>query len=564
LERYREALNRHLITQADVDRALVRLFAARFRNGDLPGIRTDAPVAVSAIGATDDQALALKAAEESLVLLKNDGVLPLKPGTRIAVIGPLADATRVLRGNYSSPASAPPISVLEGLRQTLAGAEINFAPAGKSMTDGDPLPPAALQTANGKQGLTTRYYNALPNALGKDGKPMRVSPTPAATAVEQGLGGGHGPAGVTEEHRVVWSGFLIAPETGRYRLGLSGWQNGKLSFAGKPLVELVNAPWGSLPNLKTVQMVKGRRYPIEVTADVHGSPGIELTWKRVSARPEAELRAAAARSDVIIAVVGLTSDLEGEESAVDLPGFSGGDKTTLDLPADQQKLLEQAKATGKPLIVVAMNGSPLNLSWEKQNASAILEAWYPGQSGGLAVANVLTGRSDPGGRLPLTFYKSVAELPPFDDYDMTGRTYRYFNGTPVYPFGYGLNFTSFAYGPLTLSPMRGSGMRVSAEVRNTGSRAGDEVSELYLNFPNAPGTPRLALRGFSRFSLQPGEARTVTFDLSPRDLSSVTLDGVHTVLAGRYRVSLGSGQPGTGVPLQSAEFEIDRPQVLPE
>jgi beta-glucosidase len=521
-------------------------------------------VPVSAIGTAEHQALALKAAEEGLVLLKNDGVLPLEPGTKIAVIGPLADATRVLRGNYSSPASAPPISVLEGLRRVLPGAEINVAPARESMTDGDPVPPTVLRTADGKQGLTARFYNALPNASGKDGKPMQVHSTPAATTTEQGLGGGNGPVAVKEDHRVVWSGFVAAPETGSYRLGLSGWQNGRLRFAGKPLVGFVNAPWGSLPKLKTVQMVKGHRYPIEVAADVHGSPGIGLIWKRVSSRPEADLKAAAARSDVIIAVVGLTSDLEGEESAVDLPGFRGGDKTTLDLPADQRKLLEQAKATGKPLIVVAMNGSPINLSWEKQNAAAILEAWYPGQSGGLAVANVITGRSDPGGRLPLTFYKSVADLPPFDDYDMAGRTYRYFTGTPVYPFGYGLSFTTFAYGPLAVSALPNGGMRVATQVRNTGSRSGDEVAQLYLSFPNAAGTPRLALRGFHRLSLQPSETQTAVFDLSPRDLSSVTPEGVHTVLAGRYRVSVGSGQPGTGVPVQSAEFGIDRPVVLPE
>ena len=563
-ERYREALDRHLITEGDLDRALVRLFAARIRNGDLPGIRTDAPVPASSIGTSDHQAFALRAAEESLVLLKNDGVLPLRPGTRIALIGPLADATRVLRGNYSSPASAPPVSVLEGLRRVMPGAQINVAPAGESMTDGDPVPPAALQTLDGKQGLTARFYNALPNALGKDGKPMQVSATPAATTVEQGLGGGNGPAGVREDHRVVWSGFLVAPETGSYRLGLSGWQNGRLRFGGKPLVEFVNAPWGSLPKLKTVRVVKGRRYPLEVTADIHGSPGIGLIWKRVSSQPEAELRAAAARSDVIVAVVGLTSDLEGEESAVELPGFKGGDKTTLDLPADQRKLLEQAKATGKSLIVIAMNGSPINLAWEKENAAAILEAWYPGQSGGLAVANVLAGRSDPGGRLPLTFYRSVDDLPPFDDYDMSGRTYRYFTGAPVYPFGYGLSFTTFAYGSVAVTPLADGGMRVATQVRNTGSRSGDEVTQLYLNFPNEPGTPRIALRGFSRLSLQPGEARTVTFDLSPRDISSVTLEGVHTMLAGRYRVSVGSGQPDSGVPVQSAEFGIDRPVVLPE
>ena len=568
-KRYKEALDRHLIAETDVDRALVRLFAARYRNGDLPGLRRDAPVPVSAIGTAEHRALALRAAEESLVLLKNDGVLPLKAGQRIAVIGPLADATRVLRGNYSSPASAPPVSVLEGLRRVMPGDRIDYAPAGESMTDGDSVPNGVLRTAAGRPGLVARYYNALPEAAGKNGTAMKVSAAPAATVVAAGVGDGAGelPA-VNEDHRVVWTGFLVAPETGSYRLGLSGWQTASMAFDGRPHVAFVDAPWGSLPKMKTVRLEKGHAYPIEVSADAHGGAGVGLIWKRVAERPEEALRAAAAGADVLVAVVGLTSDLEGEEAPVDLPGFRGGDKTNLDLPADQQRLLEQAKATGKPLVVVLMNGSPINLGWAKENAAAILEAWYPGQSGGLAVANVLTGRSDPGGRLPLTFYRSVADLPPFDDYAMAGRTYRYFAGTPVYPFGYGLSFTTFAYGPLRVVPAgsggTGAGIRVSAEVRNTGSRAGSEVAQLYLAFPPAPGAPRIALRGFRRLSLRPGEARTVTFDLSPRDLSSVTPEGTRVLLPGSYRVSVGSGQPGAGVAGRSSAFEIAAPTLLPK
>ncbi len=562
-QRYREALDRNLITQAEVDRSLVRLFAARYRNGDLPGVRSDAPVPVSAIGTPEHRALALEAAEKSLVLLKNDGILPLKPGARIALIGPLADATRVLRGNYSSPASAPPISVLEGLRQVFPSTQVSFAPAGESMTDGDPLPPSVLQTADGQQGLLATYYNALPDALGKDGKPMRVSAT-SATVVQHGLGsGGTDVPAVKEDHRVVWTGYIVPPETGSYRLGLSGWKSGKMAFAGKPLVEFVDEPWGSLPKMKTVRMVRGQRYPIEVSADAHGETGVGLIWKRISEEPAVELKAAAAQSDAIIAVVGLTSDLEGEEAPVDLPGFKGGDKTTLDLPADQRALLEQAKATGKPLIVVLVNGSPINLSWAKQNAAAILESWYPGQSGGLAVANVLAGRTNPGGRLPLTFYAGLDQLPSFDDYEMTGRTYRYFTGKPVYPFGFGLSFTRFAYAPLKVSVTEAR-VQVSTLVRNAGDRPGDEVAQLYLNFPNAPGAPKIALRGFRRVSLEPGEAKTVTFDLEPRDLSSVTPEGVHTVLAGTYRVSVGSGQPEPGVAGQSADFRIEKAAILPK
>ena len=301
-----------------------------------------------------------------------------------------------------------------------------------------------------------------------------------------------------------------------------------------------------------------------VTTEARILTGIGMVWKRVSGTPEADMRAAAADSDVLVAVVGLTSDLEAEEAPIEVPGFKGGDKTSLDLLADQQALLEAARATGKPLVVVLMNGSQVNLAWAKEHADAIVEAWYPGQSGGLAVANVLAGHVNPAGRLPLTFYRSVDDLPPFGDYDMRGRTYRYFEGTPVYPFGHGLSYTRFDYGPLQLTPAVGGashGLRVSAQLRNEGERAGDEVAQLYLDFPDLEGVPRIALRGFQRVALAPGESRTVEFTLDPRDLSAVDVAGDRQVMPGRYRVWVGSGQPGPGVAGQDAEFTIE--QAMP-
>jgi beta-glucosidase len=295
------------------------------------------------------------------------------------------------------------------------------------------------------------------------------------------------------------------------------------------------------------------------------SPG--LFWKRISLQAEKDLAAAAANADLIVAAVGLTSDLEGEEMKIDIEGFSGGDKTSLDLPADQRKLLEQVKATGKPFVVVALNGSTIDLSWAKENAAAIIEAWYPGQAGGLAVANVIAGKTNPAGRLPLTFYRNVADLPPFSDYSMKNRTYRYFGGTPVYPFGYGLSYTTFEYGPLELEPIDGSpekGLKVTTTVTNTGKRAGEEVTQLYLEPPRYEGAPLRALRGFQRFGLQPGEHKTISLTLSPRDLSFVTRDGVRQVMNGEYRVSVGAGQPGTGVPTQTAAISMPRVIAIPE
>src|SRR5690606_32593827 len=236
-------------------------------------------------------------------------------------------------------------------------------------------------------------------------------------------------------------------------------------------------------------------------------------------------------------------------------------KTSLDLLADQQALLEAARATGKPLVVVVMNGSPVNLAWAKQHAAAIIEAWYPGQSGGLAIGNVVAGHTNPSGRLPLTFYRSVEDLPPCDDYDMRGRTYRYFEGEPVYPFGHGLSYTRSADGALKLAPAAGGsheGLKVSIEVRNTGRRAGDEVAQLYLDFPDVEGLPRVALRGFQRVHLAPGESRVLEFELDPRDLSAVTVEGQRQVMKGSYRVFVGGGQPGTGAAGKHAAFRIDQ------
>ena len=549
--RYKEAYARGLIGMDDLDRALVRLFSARYRNGDLPGLRSDAPVAPAAIDTPEHRALALKAAIESLVLLKNDGTLPLKPDVRIAVVGPLAASTRVLRGNYSSPASAPPVSVLDGLRQAMPHATIAYAPFSPSITDGDPVPPQAFVTPDGKPGLTASYYNAA--GTGYDAKPAEVR-------TEAGLvSGADKLKTVSDRYKITWNGYLVAPESGTYRIGVSGVV-GALEIDGKSaLAPKAYSQWGDPVDLAQVTLKKGERYPLHFENETDKSFGASIVWQRVSTDPDAELKAAAARADAVVAVVGLTSDLEGEESKLHVDGFAGGDRTALDLPADQLALLEKAKAQGKPLVVVLMNGSAVNLAWAKANASAIVEAWYPGQSGGRAVGDVLSGAADPGGRLPLTFYHSEKDLPPFDDYAMAGRTYRYFAGTPVYPFGYGLSYTTYAYDGLGVQPVDGrpeKGLHVVVTVRNTGARDGSDVAELYLTPPAFAGAPRLALRGLQRLSLKPGESRKVTFDLSPRDLSFVDRDGHRRVMAGTYQVSVGSGQPGDGMATVSAPVVV--------
>jgi beta-glucosidase len=269
---------------------------------------------------------------------------------------------------------------------------------------------------------------------------------------------------------------------------------------------------------------------------------------------------------MVVAFVGLSPNLEGEEMPIRVPGFSGGDRTDIGLPRAQQDLLEALAATGKPLVVVLMNGSALAVNWAEQHAAAILEAWYPGEEGGTAIAETLSGTNNPAGRLPVTFYASLDQLPPFDDYSMQSRTYRYFQGTPLYAFGYGLSYASFAYSNLRLSSEKlqaGQPLTVEADVRNTAGISADEVAELYLEYPQSPGAPRRALRGFERVHLAPGETRHVAFKLNPRDLSQVTEKGEHRIMPGSYIVFVGGSQPTEGAHGLEAKLQITGEVKLP-
>ncbi len=262
---------------------------------------------------------------------------------------------------------------------------------------------------------------------------------------------------------------------------------------------------------------------------------IKLVWSPVSDNPLFEAASAARQAEAIIAVVGITSKLEGEEMRVDLPGFRGGDRTSLNLPEEEEALLGALKATGKPLVVVLMNGSALAVNWANDHANAILEAWYSGEEGGTAIAETLAGANNPSGRLPVTFYKGVEQLPPFDDYAMGNRTYRYFAGQPLYPFGYGLSYSTFAYSGLKFSSndlQAGDPLAVEVDVKNTSQKAGDEVIQIYLTFPKLPGAPLRALRGFAHIHLDAGESRHVQLALQPRDLSYVNDAGDRLITAG--------------------------------
>jgi beta-glucosidase len=295
-------------------------------------------------------------------------------------------------------------------------------------------------------------------------------------------------------------------------------------------------------------------------------PG-QLVWSKIDRRPSPGALAAAKDVDVVVAVVGITSELEGEEMPVSEEGFKGGDRTSLDLPKPEQDLLESVAATGKPLVVVLMNGSALSVNWVKEHANAILEAWYSGEEGGAAIAQTLAGVNNPAGRLPVTFYTGVEQLPAFEDYSMSNRTYRYFKGAPLYPFGYGLSYSKFEYSNVKLSANNlhaGDPLNVDADVKNTSARDGDEVVELYLTYPKLPGAPIRALCGFTRVHVRAGETKHVNVPVNPRDLSHVNEAGDRIIAPGSYKLSVGGGQPATDAPVVETDLTITGEAHLPE
>jgi beta-glucosidase len=315
-----------------------------------------------------------------------------------------------------------------------------------------------------------------------------------------------------------------------------------------------------------------QRFPHSQVSYVEGT-GLIGPAAPASAGNSAEAALSAARqADLIVFVAGLSPHIEGEEMKIHAEGFSGGDRTSLDLPGPQRMLLERVQALGKPVVLVLMNGSALGINWADRHIPAIVEAWYPGEEGGAAVAALLAGDFSPAGRLPVTFYKSVDQLPPFDDYSMSNRTYRYFKGQPLYPFGFGLSYTSFKYANAHVSKPSISPddpVTVSVDVTNDGGRAGDEVVELYLTHEGVPGAPRRALEAFQRIHLAQGGTRHVEFTLRDRALGVVDASGKHRIVPGRVDVWVGGGQPviRAGLPRTvgvATTFSVDGSKVLPD
>ena len=541
-QRYIDAVKQGLVPEAVVDASLRRLFLARMKLGlfDPKGSVPFAQIPDSALDSAEHRALATKTARESIVLLKNKNALPFDAGIRhIAVVGPLADQATPLLGNYNGTPSRI-TTALEGLRRRFPAAEVSFEPGTDFLRPAVAIPTEALFDGAGKHGLKAEFFTTADFSTA----PF-LTRTDADVNYQRDVGTADTSLPSKGPVAVRWTGMLTPKETGDYAVGLDA-RAGRLFLDGKELVNL-DGPTQHSATTVTVHLKAGHSYALRIERGLAPYLEIRLVWARKV--PDAEKRALATvkKADAVVAVVGITPQLEGEEMIVDVPGFKGGDRQTLDLPKPEEDLLKAVRgATKKPLVVVLYGGSALSVNWVAKKADAVVEAWYGGEEAGTAIADVLSGAYNPAGRLPVTFYAGLKDLPAFEDYSMRGRTYRYYRGKPLYPFGYGLSYTSFSYDGLRLSASTlkaGDRLAVDAKVTNTGRVAGDEVAQLYLTFPDTPGMPRVALRGVQRVHLTPGETKIVHFDLEPRDLSSVTEAGEIKVQPGAYTLSVGGGQP---------------------
>ncbi|HFE53182.1 MAG TPA: glucan 1,4-alpha-glucosidase, partial [Bacteroidetes bacterium] len=501
-----EAVRQGLIQEQDVDTALRRVFTARFRLGmfDPPERVRYAHTPFWVVNCPEHRALALEAAHKSIVLLKNDGLLPLdKAVQRVAVLGPNADDELVLVGNYEgTPARS--WTLLDGLREKLSDtAKVRFA-LGPDLAEGMPgferVPAYALRvepSPEAEPGLKATYFDNR----NFEGEPVlqRVEPELRfASTVNPPL-----PDFRNKPFSARWEGFLLAPETGDYTIGAYGFKSFRVVLDGREIVRSDEHHKRKVV-YERVRLGKGRPVPFLVEfrsaeANTQHRADLQLVWSRPESTRVREALALAEWAEVVILALGLSPRLEGEEMPVDIPGFRGGDRLDIRLPEPQQRFLEQVVERCPKTVLVLFNGSALAVEWAAEHVPAIVEAWYPGEAGGKAVANVLFGDVNPGGRLPVTFYRSIEDLPPFEDYRMENRTYRYFRGEPLYPFGFGLSYTRFAYRNLELPEQirAGKAARVAVEVENAGDRAGEEVVQLDVTDREASSrVPIRSLQGY--------------------------------------------------------------------
>jgi beta-glucosidase len=556
-----EAVEQGLITEEEIDQSVKRLLLARFKMGqfDPDEMVEYSSIPYSVVDSDKHKQLALEAARKSMVLLKNDNdLLPLnKDLSKVAVIGPNANDIDVLLANYNGIPSNP-ITPLQGIKQKLPNAEVMYSLGcehAEKLPTLKPIPASVLYTDESlsENGLKAEFFDNL-NWEGEP-KYTRVDQTVDYywwdKAPYEDLDG--------DNFSARWTGYLVVPEDGEYALAGDGFFHYELFLDGESIAQNSNIHHAN-KRFKYMELEAGKKYEIKLEFfDSHGDANVSLLWATPRKDFEQEAINIANEADVVLLFMGLSPRLEGEEMPVHVEGFSGGDRVRIDLPDFQQEFIRKIMAIGKPTVLVMLNGSAVAINWENDNIPAILEAWYPGQAAGAAIADILFGDYNPGGRLPLTFYKDVNDIPDFENYNMDGFTYRYFKGDPLYPFGYGLSYTTFEYGIPQLSTTtigEGESFTVSIDVTNSGDMPGEEVVQLYIA-DRASGDPRPLkdLRGFERIMLAAGETKSVSFELTTKDLAYWNVEAHdYRPSVGTYAIMVGSSSDDSD--LKVAEVEV--------
>ena len=544
----KQALQENLITENDINIALKRLLHARFKLGMFDEVSqvSYAQIPFSVNTNPSHRSLARKAAQKSIVLLKNENkLLPLNKNkiNSIAVIGPNANNKQSLLGNYNGTPKNP-VTVFEGIKNKVSPfIKVKYeegAPLANGIETLEVIPSVYFETEEGKQGLNAFYYDNL----NWQGDPL-FQQIDDQINFEWDINTPD-PRLELSNYSVKWKGFLKVPESGTYYF--SDWSKPYMTFSIAEEIEGGGKhKHHPKTDLKKIFLEEGKRYAIEVNyKNYYGNAIAKMQWATPKKNQLTKAIQLTKESDLTVLVLGLNERLEGEEMSINVEGFSRGDRTSLQLPNSQVELMKAVVNTGKPVVLVLLNGSALAINWASENIPSILTAGYPGEEGGNAIADVLFGDYNPAGRLPVTYYKSVDQLPDFENYDMAGRTYRYFQGDALYPFGYGLSYTSFEYSNLQLSSSfkMNESIDVSVEVKNTGEMAGDEVVQLYIkDVKGSTPRPLVELKGFERIHLHKGEQKSVHFTIFPWQLAMINSNEELVIEPGNFIVYVGGRQP---------------------
>lgn len=504
-----DAVKAGKITEKQIDKSVVRLLEARFELGDfdpdslVPWTR----IPESVIASKEHKQLALQMAREQMVLLHNrNNTLPLKKDAgKIMVMGPNAADSIMLWGIYYGQPSHS-VTVLEGIQGKI-GRNVKYTKGCEitSLTESESIF-SKMRTADGRQGMNARFWNNTR----MEGRPAYETTYEHALHFDNGGNTVFAPGVQLTDFTASFNGSFTADKDETLNILYANDDGIRLIVNG----DTIENNWKTdrlRVKQKKLTVKKGRRYDVQVDyMQLKGAATLNFDIAAVYNVTANEVASRAKDVETVIFVGGISPNLEREEAKVNEPGFDNGDRTSIELPAAQREILKALHEAGKKVVLVNCSGSAVALTPELETCDAILQAWYPGEQGGHAVTDVLFGDYNPGGKLPVTFYRDDSQLPPFDDYRMAGRTYRYFRGTPLFPFGYGLSYTTFAMGAPSYDADKGE---ITVNVTNTGKRDGVEIVQTYLRNPADTEGPDKTLRGFARVELKAGETKTVTIDM---------------------------------------------------